>query len=279
MSHLYLFHLWNHNKYGKKSLEDVIGILGHQIRALGHQAVWDPTNDARPDGSYDLKFVLQNQGYNVIVEGFTPKIIEILADGYSKGAKFVCIATEEPTPRGFNHGISREMRWRQETFPLAAKYIEGIVHLVPGQHVTDWYGQHAPTAFADLGYAPTLLRQETVSEPEWDFGFFGSLSPRRHSILKKLSRMMLNSPRAVRIVSSFPDQVTRDRIMQNTKVIVKLRKYRQMGLVSNSRCNTALCLGRPIIAEAHEYSKPWDEIVKFTETEEEFLYTAIAKKP
>jgi len=272
-----LFHLWNHNKLGKRSLEDVIGILGHQIRALGHDAIWDPENDAKEDGTYDLKFVLADQGYNWIVEGFTDKIIEIIAQAYSTGARFICLATEEPTPKGFNHGISREMQLRQEKFPHAAKYFDGILHLVPGEQVTRWYNQFAPSYVAELGYASTLIRKFPPKEPTYDFGFFGSLSPRRYTLLKRLARKTTN-PKGVRIVSNFPDQNTRDEIMQDVKVVVQLRKFEKMGLVSTSRCNTALCLGRPVIAEKHEYSKPWDEIVKFAKTEQEFYYMALFAK-
>ncbi len=273
----HLFHLFNHNKLGKSSLEDVIGIMGHQIRALGHEAVWDPKNDAHEDGTYDIKFVMGDEGYNWIVEGFTDKVIEIIAQAHGNGAKFICLATEEPTPKGFNHGISREMALRQQSFPHAAKYFDGILHLVPGEAVTRWYGQFAPSFQADLGYAPSLIRQFPYNEPSYDFGFFGSLSPRRYTILKRLGRRTTNL-KGVRIVSNFPDQIERDKIMQDVKVIVQLRKFEKMGLVSTSRCNTALCLGRPIVAERHEYSKPWDEIVKFVNTEQEFYNMAIATK-
>ena len=36
----FLFNLMNHNKVGQRSLEDVIGIIGHMLRALGHEANW-----------------------------------------------------------------------------------------------------------------------------------------------------------------------------------------------------------------------------------------------
>src|ERR1700739_2964930 len=105
----FLFHLWNHTKLGKSSLEDVIGIIGHQIRALGHTAIWDDKNDIREDGSYELKHVFppgtpgvpeREQGFNIIVEGFTEATIKLIADAYSTGSRFICIATEEPTPKG-----------------------------------------------------------------------------------------------------------------------------------------------------------------------------------
>ena len=271
----FLFHLWNHSKLGKLSLHDVIGIMGHQLRALGHTAFWDPDNDARDDGSYDLKFIAQPNSYNVIVEGFTKEINGLIARSYDNGARFICIATEEPTPKGFNHGIMPEMRRRQEMFPEAAKYFDGILHLVPGQHVTDWYNKFAPSFQCDLGYAPNLIRTETIINPKYDFGFFGSLSPRRRSILGRLAKRT-NSVNAVRVVATFPDQFTRDKEIQNCKVVVNLRKFDKMGLVSTSRCNTALNLGRPVVSEPHDYCKPWDEIVKFSKTEGEFYNLALA---
>src|SRR5215469_978160 len=185
----FLYHLWNHNKFGKRSLEDVIGIQGKQIRDLGYDCVWDPNNDnINDDGSFAFKFLLKNEGYNIIVEGFTKEVVRVIAQAHSQGARFICLATEEPTPKGFNHGISREMALRQEVFPEAAKYFDGIIHLVPGKQVTDWYGQFAPSFQGDLGYASSLIRKEKVINPKYDFGFFGSLSTRRHSILKKLAK-------------------------------------------------------------------------------------------
>src|SRR5581483_4080371 len=107
---------------------------------------------------------------------------------------------------------------------------------------------------------------------------------RRHRILKQLAKICGSdiSPKAtaIRIVPHFPDQKTRDRILQEGKVVVQLRKTDQMGLVSSSRCNTSLSCGRPVLAEPHDrkLSKPWDEIVTFTDTMEEFFYKALVMK-
>lgn len=262
----WLVNMFNHSKIGQRSLEDVVGIFGHQLRALGHEIVWDTNNSSfyRGDG-----FI------NLIVEGFTPGSIEIIRAKYDEGCRFVYLATEEPTPKGFNWGDQKEMADRQVRFAEAAKYCDAIFHLVPGKHVSDWYGQFAPTAYVELGYAPSLCRFQT-KEPKFEFGFYGSLSRRRYALLKKLANRMYNFPDAVRIVSDFSTQEERDVEMGNCKIILQIRKFEKMGLVSSSRCNTALHLGRPIIAEPHDLSKPWDEVVKFTNTMEEFFATALA---
>src|SRR5277367_3712739 len=113
----FLFHLWNHTPAGKRSLEDVIGIVGHQLRALGHVAIWDPTNDPFLTKNNDIQFAMGPENYNVIVEGFTEPVTNIIADAHKNlGARFLCLATEEPTEKGFNHGTQIEMTWRQDSF-------------------------------------------------------------------------------------------------------------------------------------------------------------------
>lgn len=263
---IFAFNLMNHSKIGQRSLEDPAGIIGHQLMALGHKAIWDDKND---------RFVLKEAGYNLLFEGFTDESVKVIADGYAQGARFIAIATEEPTDKGFNHGVSKEMAMRQETFVKAAPYLSGILHLVPGERITRWFSQFAPTSYAELGYAPTLVRGHDFIPPKYDFGFFGSLSPRRLRILKKLART-IGTPDAVRVIADFPTQAARDKAIREAKVVVQLRKFDQMGLVSSSRCNTALCCGRPVVAEPHDLCKPWDEVIKFSETEESFYMTALA---
>ena len=249
----FLVWLGNHTPSGQRSLEDVVGIWGHQMRALGHHVVWDPSND---------KFLARETGIIVIVVGFTDFSISAIAIGHAAGARFICLATEEPTDKGFNHGRDREMVFRQQNFARAGKYFEAIFHLVPGDHVRQFYSQFAPSSYVELGYAPTL-RRPSAKEPTYNFGFFGSLTPRRLKILKRLARHV-GTEKAVRIESTFPSQEDRDRVMGEARVIVQVRKYEEMGLVSNSRCNTALHLGRPVVAEAHTIADKWDGIVRFS---------------
>jgi hypothetical protein len=259
------FWLENHSDMGQRSLEDVIGIMGHQLRALGHRAVWDINNRGA--------FVPQESGINVIVEGFTPQLVEVLARCHAQGIRFLILATEEPTEKGFNHGTQPEMVRRQKVFPEAAKYCEGILHLVPGEHITRWYSQFAPAAYAELGYARTLVRGNDI-KPDFEFGFYGSMTARRLRILKRLANAT-NSVNAVKLMTDFKTQAERDAAMRRAKVIVQVRKFEEMGLVSSSRCNTALCLGRPVVAEPHLLSKPWDEVVRFTESLEGFISTCL----
>lgn len=263
----FLFNLFNHNPLGQRSLEDPIGIIGHQLLALGHRVDWEPKND---------RFLLPDTGINLIIEGFTPGSTDVLKRAREQGARFVIIATEEPTSKGFNHGRDPEMVKRQAEFPNAAQYADGILYLVPGQHVHDWFSQWAPSAYIELGFAPTLVRPCDYQEPEYDFGFFGSLSNRRLKILKRLAKFM-GTEKAVRVEATFPDQVTRDRIMREARVILQIRKHDEMGLISSTRCNTALCLGRPVVAEPHQNAatSPWTKIVTFSDNLDSFMSQAM----
>ena len=241
--------------------------------ALGHEVVWDRAND---------KWLIGPDDWNVVVEGFTPQFVDQIRIAHAQGARFVCLATEEPSPTGFNQGTQKEMVARQEMFPNAAPYLSAILHLVPGEYTANWYSQFAPTAYVELGYAPSLLRRNAARqlrgipdpEPKYDFGFFGTVSNRRKKLLKKLANRT-GKVNAVRIVGNFPSQDVRDREILDCKVVLQIKKFDEMGLVSSSRCNTALNCGRPVVAEPHLLSKPWDEIVTFARSEEEFMNLAL----
>lgn len=260
-----LVNMFNHNKIGQKSLEDVVGIFGHQARTLGHTVVWETDN---------ARFLGPGQGINVIVEGFFKYHVPIIAEAYAQGARFLMLATEEPTPNGFNHGTQEEMVVRQQVFPEVAKYFDGILHFVPGERITQWYGQWAPAAQVELGYAPSLVRNHGLV-PDFDFGFYGSLTKRRLKLLKKLANKTNST---IKLVTDFKDQTDRDKQMSRARVILQVRKFDEMGLVSASRCNTALCIGRPVVAEPHLMSKPWDEVVLFASTMDDFFSKALLAK-
>lgn len=262
---LFLFNCCNHSKTGRISLEDPMRIIAHQLQELGHRVEFN-----------DEEYVSAEDGINVLMEGFTPRFTAEITRAKSEGARFICIATEEPTPKGFNSGLIMEAVKRALEFPNAAKNFDAILYLIPGRHVHEWYSQFAPSAFIELGYAPTLVRSQYPMEPTWDFGFFGTLTKRRHKILKRL-RTYCGSQKAVRIECMFPSAEERDKVMLDTRVILQLRKDDKMGFISSMRCNTALCLGRPILCEPHDLSdeSPWSHVVKFSESLETFYQDAV----
>src|SRR5258708_23936823 len=97
----FIVNMFNHNSMGQRSLEDVIGIFGHQLRALGHTIVWDPNNPG---------FIDASRGINIIVEGFTPGSIAAVAEAHKMGCRVFFFSTEEPTEgERFYHSKEREI--------------------------------------------------------------------------------------------------------------------------------------------------------------------------
>lgn len=257
------FSTFNHCRQGKIILEDVTRIMGEQLVALGHGVSWD-----------DEKFYVD--AVNFVVESFAddPQTIREIAKASGLGCKIVCIATEEPTLRGFNLGLDPAMIDRQNAFPEAARHFAGILTLIPGEQVRSWYAQHAPTAYVELGYSCPTASDEYDYEPPCHFGFYGRLTRRRQLVISTLE---VRSEKSVILVHSL-DMPMRERnaIMRNARVILQIKANEHDRLVSNSRCASALLLGRPVVAEPHEYDAPWRDIIHFSRTEESFYDDAMA---
>lgn len=266
------FNLFNHGDLGKASLHDPMNMIAEQLRALGHGAGWN-------DAGFSTR-----RWTNVLFEGFAPashetdEIYARVAAGAAPeeiaprvpamvqmrrardaGARFVIIATEEPTPEGFNHGLDPAMAFRQFIFGEAAKLADAVWCLVPGTE--SWYGQFGPpAAYLDLGWSPGMMRPG-ASQPTVEYGFFGSETKRRKAILRRLSQAAKVNILQVR---NFPSTELRDRAMTSVKVVLQIRAHERMGLISSSRCCTSLFLGRPVLAEPHELAGPWADIVRLT---------------
>ena len=260
---------FNHSQLGAQSLQDPSQIIAGQLTALGHHV----------DHS-DEEFLRGGDGINFLFEGFTPYSTSLLAEAKKQhDCRFVFICTEEPSEEpgmvGFNRAADKFMVLRQKIFPEAAKYAEAILALVP--NTASWYGQYAPAEQIELGYAPGLVRPQ-FRQPDADYGFYGSISRRRDKILKRLQRMGTVKRISLHDANA-SDQQSRDLAMQGAKVIVQIRILEKMGLVSSSRCATALSLGRPVIAEPHELSQPWDQIIRFSASLDDFYKEVQAYKP
>lgn len=253
----FVFSTFNHCDMGKRGLEDLIGIMSHQMRALGHEAVCGN------------EFIPSYAGYNVLIESFAdPIFLSMISSAHFCGCRFIYVATEEPTMKGFNHGVAPGMIERQDAFAAAARFADGILHLVPGGDVTRWYSMFKPAAYAELGYAPTLVYDGPVVEPEFDFGFYGQITFRRREILSRL-------PGSVHVVPNIEvSAAERDAEMRRVRVVVQIREHDDMGFVSSSRCCSALNLGRPVVAEPHPVCKMWDQVILFSYSLESFYNDA-----
>lgn len=248
------FNTFNHGEDGKRCIEDLTSILSAQLRTLGHKT------------QVSDKFIYGLDHINLIYESFTNGEVSTIKEARERGARFVYIATEEPTPVGFNGRLDNDMNLRQLAFPDAAQYAEAILHLAPGEQVTKWYSQYAPSAYIELGYSEELVISRGV-EPKHDFGFYGQLTERRKAILNKLETLVLPF-----IVHS-ADQ--RDTLMQLVRVIPQIRAHDSQEIISSSRCATALHLGRPVLAEPHKLAGMWEAVISFSDSVDTFEQDAL----
>ncbi len=265
---LFSFTTWNHCQQGRVIVEDITIPMGHQLMALGHQVLW----------TVHPQFISRDLGYNIVLESFAddPATLESMRAAHANGSRFLIVATEEPTPRGFNHGVDPAMVDRQKAFPAAAALADGILHLVPGSGVTRWYSQYGRAAYAEIGYAPSLvmLPSDDDMEPTAYFGFFGKITPRRERMLAHLGE--IGGMKPIRIDTLDVPRAARNQIMKHAAVIVQIMANDEWGMVSSTRCAASLSLGRPVIAEPHPYSHPWDKVVDFSESVESFYSDALA---
>lgn len=236
---------------GRLGMGDIISNIAEQMRALGHEVIW---ND---DG-----FAIGDDVYVLIFESFFSVHIDALRQAHAEGAKIIIIATEKPGELGFNSGLTEELIVRQKNFAEATKYACAIWVTIP--EWIPWYCKfRLPTAEVALGYAPGLVRSPEVGEIDHDFGFFGSMTPRRIKVLERLAREKVGDRRALVRYVQFESAEARDMQMARCKVIVQISHHEKMQILSGSRCCTALHIGRPVFAEHHAECGPWKDIIEF----------------
>ena len=263
---MFRFNIFNHCEDGRRCIEDLTTIMSAQLRDLGHEAV--SANDG---------YITGEAGINVLYESFADEgTISTIAAAYADGARFLYIATEEPTAAGcFNGRLDNAMDARMAVFPEAARYAEGILHLTPGSEVTEWYSRYAPAAYAEIGHASSLVHENGPDDvvPLHTFGFYGQMTPRRERIFGRLARV--SGYEVVVLPFITHSSTERDVAMRSVRVILQVRAHDSMPIVSSSRCATALHLGRPVVGEPHAAPGPWGKIVHLSSTLDDFYNDAI----
>ncbi len=216
-----------------QELHDILTIVGNQLYALGHRARY-----AGPDAP----FIPADAGYNVVLDGITDAVGEKIPAANGMGARFLYLVTDRPP--AFSPALVR-------CFDAALSMDADV-----GARWT------RPVARLELGYAPTLMKL-SAAVPTIDVGFFGPVSKRQSKILKKMHQRIN--------VLVEDDHTKRETGIYKVKVVLQLREIDdELKPVSASDCNAALCLGRPVLADAHLRKWPWGNIVNITSSMDDF---------
>ncbi len=258
----FLFNRENHRAELRLSFDDLTSTLGAQLELYGH--TWEIN---------DRSVALTPDTVNVLFEGFSQEAIDVYGAHVHAGARYICIATEQPTGYGpdglggdFNFGRPDHMKGRQARFVEACRRLRflAIWALVPGADTHAWYKRWCPNVgYLPSGFAPAQLRQAR-REPEFDFGMYGSIAEggRRWQWLERLHK---ETGRSVHILGSkgIVPVGERDREMQRCKVLLQIRPNEEAELVSSSRVAASLHAGRCVVAEHHTRHQPYSRVVRF----------------
>lgn len=245
------FFLGNHSEIGRKSLEDVIHALGAQILDLGHTADRSDTT-VRPDA------------INVICEGFTEAETERVMTLRRHGCRVVLVCTESIAGDSLNNFQSEDYQGRYHQLMKVAPNVDAIWCLVPGTAAA-LRSHNANARDVELGYSPRRLRK-LRTKPQYDFGFFGSVTGYRRRTLQEFGRR----GHSVYVMRNFAPPDERDRAIANCKVVLHVKATKSWKIVSSSRCSTALHIGRPVVAQPIASDSIWKEIVRFSMTQDAF---------
>lgn len=250
------FFLGNHTELGRKSLEDVIHALGAQILDLGHTA-------DRSDTAVRLDAV------NVVCEGFTETESDRILEMRRQGYHIILVCTEGILNNSLNNFQTEDYRIRYRELIRIAPKVDALWCLVPGTAaVLRDLNLHAVDV--ELGYSPRR-RRDLVWDPQYDFGFFGSVTRYRGTTMQEFGRR----GHSVYVMRNFAPPDERDRAIANCKVVLHIKATKNWKIVSSSRCSTALHIGRPVISQPIASKSIWKEIVRFSMTQESFFDDAI----
>lgn len=238
----------------------------------------------------DLKDQLQEagQGFTVSREFLPPPIFNLYCEsafepGYlielsKAGYQLIVVLTEEPTlvsTEGLVWNYNTIEGWvrRAEDFVRTAPHLIAAWCYVVGSaaRISKW----VRAADIDAAYGPrfsrSLLRNE---DPVNDFCFFGRLTERRARIIEELRC----GGHSVDVIPHNSTLVQRDARIPMAKVVLDIKQEHWWQVASGMRYVTALCRGRPVIAEGrdHPSAETWNRVVHFVGPDKGFIVAARA---
>lgn len=258
----FLFNRENHKAELRFSFDDTTSTIGAQLEHFGH--TWE-INDRQVSFAADT--------VNVLFEGFSEEALQVYGAHVRQGARYLCIATEQPTGYDahgmggeFNFGKPDHMHGRQAKFIEACDRLDfvAIWPLVAGDETLAWYRRWCPrVAHLPIGFAPRMLRSP-AREPEFDFGMYGSI-PEGARRWRWLERLHQETGASVHILGSkgIVPVEERDAEMQRCRVLLQIRPSEDSELVSSSRIAASLHAGRCVVAEHHRLPGLYGQVARF----------------
>lgn len=182
--------------------------------------------------------------------------------------KFIVIVTEEPTIVGnklvWNKGMS------DSTQPNFIARAEQFMTLVPHVDAAWCYAQGSATTMKNIIPASAEIelmmgkrfnRELPVTNPNFDFCFFGLLSSHREAMIAHVRKQGFT----VDVIPIQSSLAQRDARIPNSRVVLDLKQFEWWELASAARYIAALYMGRPVIAEWRKgiAKDRWDKFVHF----------------
>ena len=245
---------------------DQVDDMRDQIEVLGHEFTVSRGEWIEPPS------------FNLFCEGVSDASADRVAALGQAGYQLIVLVTEKPTL------VTHEgLIWNYHTGSVAWNDRAEIFVATAPNFISAWC--YAPRAAAkvrrfipnavdiDVAWGKRFLVAKPHEKPRYDFGFFGGLTPRRERVLNHIAKR----GHSVDVIPHSTPLAVRDSRVANSKVVIEPKQYHWWDLASPIRYMTALCHGRPVVAEARsrEAQGRWAKVVSFA-PEHAFYETAAA---
>lgn len=241
----------NHHPDGADTLIDVRNAIAGQIADLGHsQSYGDATLETLP-------------AINIIIEGFGPRTVAWMAARHKDNCRFVTVCTERMGKESLDDAPHPDMKTRQQNLPVAAALSEAVWCLVPGTaaHLRSYCKD---TRDIELGYSRTreaYLHSDVV--PVHSACFYGGMLDRRRVVLETLIAGGIDICMPPKEYGRISD---RNAALALSKIALGINPVPGWKIVSSSRAQSALHVGRPMLMEEVDDAaspSPWREVIRF----------------